>query len=78
MTMKHWRLLGYVCTFAFLWVTVEIVRADPERRMMVVWMLLGAGVVAVCIGIHRSTRAHERQRDERDVVATIDRIRPVD
>ena len=65
MNMKVWRLLGYVCTFAFAYMTIEIVRADPERRLLVLWLLAGAGVVVICAVIAHGVREEERQQEYR-------------
>jgi hypothetical protein len=57
--------------------TIEIVRADPERRLLVLWLLAGAAVVATCIGVHSSARrdATRHHRDDPGVVSLIERLR---
>lgn len=75
MNLKFWRLLGYVCTFAFVYMTIEIVRADPGRRLLVLWLLAGAGVVVICVAIARGAREEERQRDVPGVVSLVERLR---
>lgn len=75
MNMKAWRLLGYVCTFAFVYMTIEIIRADPERRLLVLWLLAGAGVVVICVAIAREVRKEERRSDVPNVVSLVERLR---
>jgi hypothetical protein len=75
MNMKVRRVLVYVCTFAFIYMTIEIVRADPERRLLVLWILAGAAVVATCVATSRGVRTEEREDDDSSVVSLVERIR---
>lgn len=58
--------------FIFVWVTIEILRADPERRLLVLWLLsfvlsiVTAGVVVFMYT--RSSTEKSRARKEADTL----------
>ncbi|GLZ36252.1 hypothetical protein Lesp02_84390 [Lentzea sp. NBRC 105346] len=65
MNVKLWRAIAYVLGVPFVWLTIEILRTDPARRLLVLFLLGLAALVVVGTVICASAvvRAQSRETD---------------
>lgn len=67
--------------FGFVWTTIEILRQDPERRLLVLWLLslvVAATSVAIVVCLYmRSVKKESRARAVDTLVSAVDHGRQI-